>query len=109
MCCCVSCARVFSRSARPSQDPALQKRWGKNKIPMHLLVEEFLADNVAFKGDCYEVLMHHREEFIDWRPNWDLIAFILKQIFPISSSSFKSISATAHEIADHYDLSLIHI
>ena len=36
--------------------PALQKRWGKNKIPMHLLVEEFLADNIAFKGDVYEIL-----------------------------------------------------
>merc|ERR1719230_449442 len=83
--------------------PALQKRWGKNKIPMHLLVEEFLADNIEFKKDCYETLINHREEFIDWRPNWDLIQFILAQIFPISSSSFKSIKATAHEIADHYD------
>merc|ERR1719478_279892 len=82
---------------------SLQKRWGKNKIPMHILVEEFLADNIAFKGDCYDILSNHREEFIDWRPNWDLIQFILAQILPISSSSFKSISATAHEIAEHYD------
>merc|ERR1719230_2401389 len=82
---------------------SLQKRWGKNKIPMHILVEEFLADNIAFKGDCYDILSDHREEFIDWRPNWDLIQFILAQILPISSSSFKSIAATAHEIADHYD------
>merc|ERR1719181_752314 len=85
------------------KDNALKKRWAKNKIPMHLLVEEFLVDNVAFKGDCYEILINHREEFIDWRPNWDLIRFILAQLIPITSSSFKSISATAHEIADHYD------
>ena len=85
------------------KSPSLQKKWGKNKIPMHILVEEFLVDNVAFKGDVYQILSDHREEFIDWRPNWDLIQFILAQILPISSSSFKSISATAHEIADHYD------
>merc|ERR1719201_1847651 len=85
------------------KDMALKKRWGKNKIPMHILVEEFLADNVAFRKDCYETLINHREEFIDWRPNWDLIQFLLAQLVPITSSSFKSIAATAHEIADHYD------
>jgi len=85
------------------KDKKLQDRWGKRKIPMHLLLEEFLADNIAFKGDVYEILSNHREEFIDWRPNWDLIQFILAQALPISSSSFKSIAATAHEIADHYD------
>ena len=85
------------------KDSSLKAKWGKRKIPMHILVEEFLVDNIEFKKDCYETLINHREEFIDWRPNWDLISFILKQIFPISSSSFKSISATAHEIADHYD------
>lgn len=85
------------------KDNALKKKWGKNKIPMHILVDEFLKDNVAFKKDCYETLINHREEFIDWRPNWGLIKFILEQIIPFTSSSFKSIKATAHEIADHYD------
>jgi len=85
------------------KDAALKKRWGANKIPMHILVEEFLNDNVEFKGDCYEVLIHHREKFIDWRPNADLIRFLLEQLLPFTSSSFKSIKATAHEIADHYD------
>ena len=85
------------------QDNSLKKKWGKRKIPMNILVEEFLNDNIAFKKDCYETLANDREKFIDWRPDWGLIAFILKQLFPISSSSFKSISATAHEIADHYD------
>jgi len=78
-------------------------KWGKNKIPMHILVAEFLNDNVAFKGDCYEILANHRQEFIDWRPDFGLISFILAQLIPITSSSFKSIAATAHEIADHYD------
>jgi len=85
------------------KDNKLQAKWGKNKIPMHILVEEFLKDNVAFKGDCYEVLANHREEFIDWRPDYELIRFVLAQLLPITSSSFKTIEATAHEIADHYD------
>ena len=38
------------------KDAKLKKRWGKNKIPMHILVEEFLADNIAFKKDCYDTL-----------------------------------------------------
>jgi len=85
------------------KDNGLKKKWAKRKIPMHILVEEFLADNIAFKKDCYDTLANDREKFIDWRPNWDLIRFILAQIMPFSSSSFKSVSATAHEIADHYD------
>jgi len=82
---------------------ALKKKWGKRKIPMHILVEEFLDDNIAFKKDCYETLANDREEFIDWRPNWSLLQFLLAQLLPFTSSSFKSISATAHEIADHYN------
>jgi len=85
------------------KDNGLKKKWGKRKIPMHILVEEFLNDNVAFKKDCYDTLINDREKFIDWRPNWGLIKFILEQLFPFTSSSFKSIAATAHEIADHYD------
>ena len=34
---------------------------------MHLLVEEFLKDNLEFKLDVLETLENHREEFIDWR------------------------------------------
>ena len=90
-------------AASRSQDNGLKKKWGKRKIPMHILVEEFLNDNVAFKKDCYDTLINDREKFIDWRPNWGLIKFILEQLFPFTSSSFKSIAATAHEIADHYD------
>merc|ERR1719238_1397522 len=85
------------------KDNKLKKRWGKCKIPMHILVEEFLNDNVEFKRDCYQTLINDREKFIDWRPNWGLIKFLLEQLFPFTSSSFKSIKATAHEIADHYD------
>ena len=50
-----------------AQNQALQKRWGTRKVPMHMLVSWFLADEIAFKGDCLEVLEKHREEFVDWR------------------------------------------
>jgi len=81
----------------------LQTRWGKRKIPMHMLVSWFLNDQIAFKGDCLEILQNHREEFIDWRPNWDLYMFLIKQLFPATSSSIKSIAATTKEIEEHYD------
>ena len=70
---------------------------------MHILVEEFLADNVAFRGDVLETLEQHRDAFVDWRPNWSLFSFILQQGLPASSSSFKTIKATTKEIAEHYD------
>ena len=47
---------------------------------MHLLVEEFLKDNLEFKLDVLETLENHREEFIDWRPNWTLLKFLLEQV-----------------------------
>ena len=34
---------------------------------MHLLVEEFLKDNIEFKRDILETLENDREKFIDWR------------------------------------------
>ena len=57
---------------------------------MHILVEHFLDDNIAFKKDCFETLSENREEFIDWRPNWKLMQFLIEQAVPITSSSFKS-------------------
>jgi len=85
------------------KDQALQATWGARKVPMHMLVTWFLEDQVAFKGDCLEVLEKHRDQFIDWRPNWDLYVFLIKQALPATSSSFKTISATTKEIEEHYD------
>jgi len=86
------------------KDAALKKRWAKNKIPMHLLVEEFIKDNVAFKGDdLLKVLEEDREKFIDWRPNWNLFQFLIEQIFPSKSSSYKDVGSTTKEIEEHYD------
>ena len=52
------------------QDIGLKKKWGKRKIPMHILVEAYLADNVAFRKDIFASLNEDREKYIDWRPNW---------------------------------------
>ena len=85
------------------KDAGLKKRWGSCKIPMHILVEHFLADNIAFRKDILETLEEHRDEFIDWRPNWNLFVFLIKQLFPQTSSSHKDVKATTKEIAEHYD------
>lgn len=85
------------------KDFALKKQWAGRKIPMHLLVEEFLADNIDFKKDILATLEDDRDKFIDWRPNWSLFQFILQQALPSKSSSFKDIKATTKEIAEHYD------
>jgi len=85
------------------KDNALKKKWGKRKIPMHMLVEHFLDDRIAFKGDVYEILNTHRDEFISWRPNFTLLKFLVMQLFPQTSSSHKSVKATTKEIAEHYD------
>mmetsp|Transcript_28137 Transcript_28137/g.85992 ORF Transcript_28137/g.85992 Transcript_28137/m.85992 type:complete len:408 (+) Transcript_28137:438-1661(+) len=97
-------ARWLHRSPFASQDDSLRRRWGKNKIPMHILVEEFLEDKIAFKKDIFETLDQHRNDFIDWRPTWNLVVFLVRQALPSTSSSFKSIAATKKEIADHYDM-----
>ena len=85
------------------KDKQLEARWAKNKIPMHILVEEFLKDHVAFKGDVLEVLDKHRNEFIDWRPSWNLATFLIRQAVPGLSSSFKDVKSTTTEIELHYD------
>eukprot|EP00316_Scyphosphaera_apsteinii_P015578 CAMPEP_0119298766 /NCGR_PEP_ID=MMETSP1333-20130426/920_1 /TAXON_ID=418940 /ORGANISM="Scyphosphaera apsteinii, Strain RCC1455" /LENGTH=394 /DNA_ID=CAMNT_0007299959 /DNA_START=110 /DNA_END=1291 /DNA_ORIENTATION=- len=85
------------------KDEVLKKRWGSRKIPMHILVEAFLDGQVAFNGDVLETLDKHRDEFIDWRPNWSLFVFLVQQALPATSSSFKNVKATTKEIADHYD------
>ena len=61
--------------ARPSQLPCPRR----NKIPMHILVEAFLDDKVAFKKDVFKTLDEHREDFIDWRPTWNLALFLIRQ------------------------------
>lgn len=86
------------------KDASLRRSWAKNKIPMHILVEAFLDDKVAFKKDVFKTLDEHREDFIDWRPTWNLALFLIRQALPSTSSSFKSIAATKKEIADHYDM-----
>ncbi|EOD27563.1 hypothetical protein EMIHUDRAFT_468817 [Emiliania huxleyi CCMP1516] len=62
------------------KDASLRRSWAKNKIPMHILVEAFLDDKVAFKKDVFKTLDEHREDFIDWRPTWNLALFLIRQV-----------------------------
>mmetsp|Transcript_16044 Transcript_16044/g.46814 ORF Transcript_16044/g.46814 Transcript_16044/m.46814 type:complete len:526 (+) Transcript_16044:108-1685(+) len=84
-------------------DKALEARWAAKKIPICILYESFCEGKVAFKADLLDTLEHHRGEFIDWRPTFTILRFLIVQAFPQVSSSFKSLVATKHEIADHYD------
>ena len=92
-------------------DEACKKTWGKKKIPIHIFVSEFLDDKIRFKKDCLDTLWAHRDEFIDWRPSWNLFWFLLYQLLPsrgdtlegYSSSSQKDVASTTKEIAEHYD------
>jgi hypothetical protein len=63
-----------------------------------------LCLQIAFKKDVFETLDQHRDDFIDWRPTWNLVVFLVRQALPSTSSSFKNIAATKKEIADHYDM-----
>jgi len=85
------------------KDPALRARWASRKIPICILYESYCEGKLAFKADLLDTLERHRNEFIDWRPTFTILRFLIVQAFPQVSSSFKSVMATRHEIADHYD------
>jgi cyclopropane fatty-acyl-phospholipid synthase-like methyltransferase len=85
------------------KDAALAKRWSAHKIPICILYEAYCEGKLAFKKDLLETLERHRDEFIDWRPTFTIVRFLIVQAFPQVSTSFKSVLATRREIADHYD------
>lgn len=84
-------------------DKKLEARWAKKRIPICILYESYCEGRLTFKGDLLETLEKHRHEFIDWRPTFTILRFLLVQAFPQVSTSFKSLVATKREIADHYD------
>lgn len=83
---------------------ATRARWAKSRIPVCTLYELFIEDKLAFKGDVLETLSSPiKEEILSYRPDADLLLFLLQQFIPATSSSFKNLSATKKEIAEHYD------
>lgn len=84
------------------KDAALQKRWGKNKIPASALYEAFVEGKVSFKGDTLD-LLRERAAFICYRPTFSVFKFLWSQFVPFLSSSFHDKRTTKREIADHYD------
>eukprot|EP01060_Flectonema_neradi_P014536 TRINITY_DN2117_c0_g2_i1.p1 TRINITY_DN2117_c0_g2~~TRINITY_DN2117_c0_g2_i1.p1 ORF type:complete len:460 (+),score=114.01 TRINITY_DN2117_c0_g2_i1:51-1382(+) len=81
----------------------LRKRYSDRKIPMAEFYELFIDGEVDIKGDCYEVLFNHRNEFLNYKTTFRQIRWLLAQFIPGISSSFKGKWATKREIADHYD------
>jgi cyclopropane fatty-acyl-phospholipid synthase-like methyltransferase len=84
-------------------DAALAARWSTRKIPICILYESYCEGKLTFKKDLLETLEQHRDEFVDWRPTFSIIRFLIVQAFPHISTSFKNVMATRREIADHYD------
>lgn len=85
------------------KDARLKARWSARKIPICILYEAYCEGKLAFKSDLLETLEKHRHEFVDWRPTFTIVRFLVVQAFPQVSTSFKTLMATRAEIADHYD------
>merc|ERR1711988_512989 len=85
------------------KDEALRKQYGNARIPIVTLYEAYLDDKLEFNGDVLAILRDHRDDFVSYKPTFSLIKFLVLQIFPQTSSSFKNKKATKKEIAEHYD------
>jgi len=85
------------------KNPKLEKRYAANKIPISTLYEVYVDGDVAFKGDVLEILMDHRDEFVNYKLTYDLWKFLVYQFIGPFSSSLKSLTATKKEIHAHYD------
>jgi len=86
------------------KDPATQVRYTGKRIPITDLVELYLQDKVSFRKDIYEVLLNHRDEFVNYKLTFSTIRFLVEQLFPNDkNSTMKDLKATKKEIAEHYD------
>lgn len=83
------------------KDKACEKRWKGKRIPIADLVEAYLDDHFAFKGDVLEVL-RNRDEFVSYRITPTTFKFLLRQFLP-GGVSFYDKETSKREIADHYD------
>ena len=83
------------------KDKAFERRWKGKRIPIADLVEAYLDDKFAFKGDVLEVF-RHRDEFVSYRITPSTFKFLLGQFLP-GSVSFYDKATSKREIADHYD------
>eukprot|EP00403_Amphidinium_massartii_P032745 CAMPEP_0178433562 /NCGR_PEP_ID=MMETSP0689_2-20121128/32969_1 /TAXON_ID=160604 /ORGANISM="Amphidinium massartii, Strain CS-259" /LENGTH=465 /DNA_ID=CAMNT_0020055593 /DNA_START=144 /DNA_END=1541 /DNA_ORIENTATION=+ len=86
------------------KDKATEKAWSGRRIPITLLGDLYLDDKIDFRGDVLEILRDHRNEFCNYKLTWELVNFLVKQLFPNSeNSSLKDLKSTKKEIKEHYD------
>jgi len=86
------------------KDNATHKKWSGRRIPIAELYENYLEGKLTFRGDIFQILRDHRDEFVNYKLTFSVVRFLLLQLFPnTENSSFKSLQATKKEIADHYD------
>lgn len=83
------------------KDPALRKKYhGKNKIPMAVFQDAWIAGKVDFKGDMLDVL-EHRHEWANFHLTWSHFKFVISKMLPVMA--FHSKSADEAEINGQYD------
>jgi len=85
------------------KNTALAKTYAGRKMPMCEFYELYIDGEIDVKGDMYEVLDQHRNEFLNYKTTVRQLRFLIEQFFPQTSSSFKDQKATKKEIAEHYD------
>eukprot|EP01012_Entosiphon_sulcatum_P056626 TRINITY_DN80324_c0_g1_i1.p1 TRINITY_DN80324_c0_g1~~TRINITY_DN80324_c0_g1_i1.p1 ORF type:complete len:470 (+),score=130.33 TRINITY_DN80324_c0_g1_i1:52-1410(+) len=84
------------------KDAKLKARFAKKRIPVCFLYESYISGDLDFKGDVLDAL-NHRDEFVSYQLSFSLVVFLLRQLFPQTSSSFHHKSADQKEISLHYD------
>ena len=93
---------------------ALRKMYAHRRIPMCELYELFVDGELSFSkdcegGDCFKVLHHHRNEFVNYKVTMRQIWWLLSQFQPFTgglghgNSSKKDIESTTKEIEEHYN------
>lgn len=98
-------------------DAALERTYANRRYPMCELYEDYIDGKIDFNteiegGDCLEILINHRDEFVNYKITMRKIRWLLSQFIPpwlmksgfgFGSSSFKDKASTKKEIAEHYD------
>lgn len=93
---------------------ALRKMYAHRRIPMCELYELFVDGELSFSkdcegGDCFKVLHHHRNEFVNYKVTMRQVWWLLSQFQPFTgglghgNSSKKDIESTTKEIEEHYN------
>ena len=69
------------------RDPKMAKYWRHRRIPMCELYEFYINEKCDWNpdcedGDCYKILANHRDEFVNYKPTWRQIWWLIEQFLP---------------------------